>query len=66
MVYLVSEWRSLFIQLDGFFHSFLRPHFQTSEFKDAALINRHVDQLIKTIDKQIAANSGKPLEMQVK
>ncbi|KAF9362616.1 hypothetical protein BGX34_005802 [Mortierella sp. NVP85] len=41
-----------------------RPHFQTSEFKDAALINRHVDQLIQVIDKQITANAGKPLEMQ--
>ncbi|KAF9578854.1 hypothetical protein BGW38_005145, partial [Lunasporangiospora selenospora] len=24
-----------------------RPHFQTSEFKDVALINKHADQLIK-------------------
>ncbi|KAG0222114.1 hypothetical protein BGX31_009335 [Mortierella sp. GBA43] len=41
-----------------------RPHFQTSEFKDAALINRHVDILIKVLDKRIAANPGKPLEIQ--
>ncbi|KAF9975850.1 hypothetical protein BGZ65_008069 [Modicella reniformis] len=41
-----------------------RPHFQTSEFKDAALINRHVDLLIKAIDKQMAANPGKPIEVQ--
>ncbi|KAI8345388.1 cytochrome P450 [Mortierella sp. GBAus27b] len=41
-----------------------RPHFQTSEFKDAALINRHVDQLIKAIDKKLAADPGKPLEIQ--
>ncbi|KAK3811805.1 MAG: cytochrome P450 [Benniella sp.] len=41
-----------------------RPHFQTSEFKDAALINKHVDKLVKVIDKEIAANPGKPLQMQ--
>ncbi|KAI8345386.1 cytochrome P450 [Mortierella sp. GBAus27b] len=41
-----------------------RPHFQTSEFKDVALINGHVDTLIKVLDKTLAAHPGKPLEIQ--
>ncbi|KAG0363629.1 cytochrome P450 [Gamsiella multidivaricata] len=41
-----------------------RPHFQTSEFKDATLINRHVDQLIKAIDNQLDANPDKALDVQ--
>ncbi|KAK3811806.1 MAG: cytochrome P450 [Benniella sp.] len=52
------------VELTPFTLTFLRPHFQTSEFKDAALINRNVDRLIHAIDKQIAANQGKPLQMQ--
>ncbi|KAF9178957.1 hypothetical protein BGZ51_004509 [Haplosporangium sp. Z 767] len=41
-----------------------RPHFQTSEFRDAALINRHVDQLIKVINKRIDAVPDAPLDIQ--
>ncbi|ORZ23676.1 cytochrome P450 [Lobosporangium transversale] len=41
-----------------------RPHFQTSEFRDAALINRHVDELLKVIDKHLASNPEKPIEVQ--
>ncbi|KAK3840784.1 MAG: cytochrome P450 [Linnemannia gamsii] len=41
-----------------------RPHFQTSEFKDAALINKHVDQLLIVIDKHIASKPDTPLEVQ--
>ncbi|KAF8984724.1 hypothetical protein BGZ46_007204 [Entomortierella lignicola] len=41
-----------------------RPHFQTSEFRDSALINKHVDQLIKVIDRHIANTPDKPLEIQ--
>ncbi|KAF9906265.1 hypothetical protein EC991_000828 [Linnemannia zychae] len=41
-----------------------RPHFQTSEFKDAALINKHVDQLLVVIDKHIASKPDTPLDVQ--
>ncbi|KAG0330377.1 hypothetical protein BGZ99_004747 [Dissophora globulifera] len=41
-----------------------RPHFQTSEFRDSALINRHVDLLIQAIDKHIANKPDTPLEIQ--
>ncbi|KAF9094799.1 hypothetical protein BGX23_001576 [Mortierella sp. AD031] len=41
-----------------------RPHFQTSEFKDAALINKHVDRLLIVIDKHIASKPDSPLEVQ--
>ncbi|KAF9139202.1 hypothetical protein BGX30_008247 [Mortierella sp. GBA39] len=41
-----------------------RPHFQTSEFKDAALINKHVDGLLVLIDKHIATKPDTPLEVQ--
>ncbi|KAF9128226.1 hypothetical protein BGW39_005236 [Mortierella sp. 14UC] len=41
-----------------------RPHFQTSEFKDAALINKHVDQLLVVIDRHIASKPDTPLEVQ--
>ncbi|KAF9406477.1 hypothetical protein BGZ94_003092 [Podila epigama] len=41
-----------------------RPHFQTSEFKDSTLINKHVDQLIKIIDKTIAARPNEAIEVQ--
>ncbi|KAF9355518.1 hypothetical protein BGX26_006452 [Mortierella sp. AD094] len=41
-----------------------RPHFQTSEFRDSALINRHLDQLIKAIDNHISKSPDAPLEVQ--
>ncbi|KAI1320539.1 hypothetical protein EDD11_000501 [Mortierella claussenii] len=41
-----------------------RPYFQTSEFRDTTLINNHVEQLMKTIDKHIATTPDKPLEVQ--
>ncbi|KAF9438280.1 hypothetical protein BGZ76_008845 [Entomortierella beljakovae] len=41
-----------------------RPHFQTSEFRDAELINKHVDQLIKVIDKHIDSTPNEPIEVQ--
>ncbi|CAO3569394.1 unnamed protein product [Mortierella alpina] len=41
-----------------------RPHFQTTEFRDSELINRHVDQLLKIIDRDLAANPNSPLEVQ--
>ncbi|KAG0053286.1 hypothetical protein BGZ83_001386 [Gryganskiella cystojenkinii] len=41
-----------------------RPHFQTTEFKDAALINKHVSQLLKVIDKHLDASPNAPLDVQ--
>ncbi|KAF9922182.1 hypothetical protein FBU30_007733 [Linnemannia zychae] len=41
-----------------------RPHFQTSEFKDAALINKHIDRLLAIIDKHIAAKPNTPIDVQ--
>ncbi|KAG0207109.1 hypothetical protein BGX28_001585 [Mortierella sp. GBA30] len=41
-----------------------RPHFQTNEFKDSALINRHVDQLLQAIDRHIATHANEPLDVQ--
>ncbi|KAF9928043.1 hypothetical protein BGZ67_007187 [Mortierella alpina] len=41
-----------------------RPHFQTTEFRDSELINRHVNQLLRIIDKELAANPDSPLEVQ--
>lgn len=46
-------------------NTLFRPHFQTSEFKDAALINKHVDGLLVLIDKHIATKPDTPLEVQV-
>jgi len=46
-------------------NTLFRPHFQTSEFKDAALINKHVDGLLVLIDKHIATKPETPLEVQV-
>ncbi|KAF9969183.1 hypothetical protein BGZ73_008590 [Actinomortierella ambigua] len=41
-----------------------RPHFMTNEFKDAKLINKHVDKLIEVIDRQIDAHPDAPLDVQ--
>lgn len=41
------------------------PHFQTSEFKDSALINKHVDQLLKVLNKALSAKPDEAIEVQV-
>ncbi|KAG0336107.1 hypothetical protein BG004_008198 [Podila humilis] len=41
-----------------------RPHFQTSEFKDSAMINKHTDHLIKILSKMLDANPGEHVEVQ--
>ncbi|KAG0341754.1 hypothetical protein BG000_008178 [Podila horticola] len=41
-----------------------RPHFQTSEFKDSALINKHVDQLLKVLNKTLSTKPDEAVEVQ--
>ncbi|KAF9969182.1 hypothetical protein BGZ73_008589 [Actinomortierella ambigua] len=44
--------------------SIARPHFMTNEFKDAKLINKHVDKLIEVINRQTNAHPDTPLDVQ--
>ncbi|KAG0232662.1 hypothetical protein BGW41_001752 [Actinomortierella wolfii] len=47
------------------FHDFLGSGiFNAAEFKDARLINKHVDKLIKVIDREIRSHPDAPLDVQ--